>query len=112
MYATYNPSRCYQGKFFHLYCILLQLYTNTTYNTFQLLEGIGLISKAESEQAASSNFTYQDEINTRVEREHDMDAAPEEAGVDDEIITTDPSEKIKMAVQKVFLIVLVIFIES
>ena len=57
------------------------------------------------------NFTYQDEINTRVGREYDMEAAPEEEGVDDKIITTDPSEKIKMAVQKVFLVILVIFIE-
>ena len=40
-----------------------------------------------------------------------MEAAPEEEGVDDEIIPTDPSEKIKMAVQKVFFVVLVIFIE-
>ena len=92
-------------------CIAFYYNCKTTYNTFQLLEGIGLISKAESEQAASSNFTYQDEINTRVEREYDMEAAPEEEGVDDKIIPTDPSEKIKMAVQKVFFVVLVIFIE-
>ncbi|KAH9008871.1 hypothetical protein EDB83DRAFT_2235051, partial [Lactarius deliciosus] len=66
----------------------------------KLLEGIGLISKADSELAASSNFIYQDEINTRLECEYDPEAAPEDDGGDIETVPVDPSENIQTAVQK------------
>lgn len=67
----------------------------------QLLEGIGLISKNEGARAAAAGFNYQDDVNVPLEREYDMEAAPEDD--DDEDITPQPSDKIQMAALKVFL---------
>jgi hypothetical protein len=66
----------------------------------QLLEGIGLISKENGTRARSAGFNYQDEVNIGLDREEDIEAAPEDED-DHDAVDVNPSEKIQMAVHKV-----------
>lgn len=63
-----------------------------------MLEGIGLISEGDSDLATSN---YQDDINAGLERENDMEAAPEEDEPNDGVDGAKHSEKIHMAIRKV-----------
>ncbi|KAF8813551.1 hypothetical protein BYT27DRAFT_7084271, partial [Phlegmacium glaucopus] len=71
----------------------------------RLLEGISLISKGNSNLATSSKFNYQDDINTGLEHENDMEATPEDSKADDEQNSTACSDKICMAIQKLHKII-------
>ena len=53
---------------------------------------------------ASSNVNYQDDVNTRLDRAHDLDATAAEDEVDNEAIGTEPTDLVKAAVQKVIFI--------
>jgi hypothetical protein len=66
-----------------------------------LLEGIGLISEGDSDLAT---LNYQDDINAGLERENDMEAAPEEDEPNDGVDSSKHSEKIHMAIKKVFML--------
>ncbi|KAF8237820.1 hypothetical protein L208DRAFT_1245739, partial [Tricholoma matsutake] len=66
---------------------------------FQLLEGIGIMSKSDAMQA-SSNVNYQDNVNVGLDREHDLDATATEDEVDNKVIGTEPTDLVKAAVQK------------
>ena len=47
-------------------------------------------------------MNYQDSVNPRLDREDDIDAAPEAEDDDDkDAVSVDPSEKVQTAVQKV-----------
>jgi hypothetical protein len=70
-------------------------------NHFQLLEGIGVMSKSTTKKASSS-VNYQDDVNTALDREHDIDATvDEEDEEDDEGNGTESTSQVKAAVQKV-----------
>lgn len=69
----------------------------------KLLEGIGIISKGDSDMATSPNFNYQDDINVGLECENDMEAAPEEEGLNG-VDNAECSENIHMAIKKVFIL--------
>ena len=46
-------------------------------------------------------FNYQDDVNTGLDREDDIEAAPEEEESDENATGIDPSENIQTAVHKV-----------
>ena len=68
--------------------------------TVQLLEGIGIMSKSDATQATST-VNYQDDVNVGLDCEHDFDAIAAEDEVDNEPIGTEPTNLVKVAVQKV-----------
>jgi hypothetical protein len=53
--------------------------------------------------ATSPDFNYQDDVNAGLERENDMEAAPEKDEPNNEADNAQHSEKICMAIQKVFI---------
>jgi hypothetical protein len=59
--------------------------------------------------ATSPKFNYQDDINVGLERENDMEAAPEEDEPNNEADSVECSEKIHMAIQKVFFFFIITF---
>ncbi|KAF8233897.1 hypothetical protein L208DRAFT_1264455, partial [Tricholoma matsutake] len=65
----------------------------------KLLEGIGIMSKSNAMQA-SSNVNYQDDVNVNLDCKHDLDAMATEDEVDNEAISTEPTDHVKAAVQK------------
>jgi hypothetical protein len=70
LHASYDSLGCYQGmisnsQFLSLLHLIFQ---------FELLEGIGAISKAEGKKAAMRSGNYQDNVTTPLAREHDNDA--------------------------------------
>ena len=73
------------------------------------MEGIGLMSKNDSTQAASASFNYQDDVNIDLDRNKDIEAAPEEDDPDG-AVSVDPAEKIQMAVHKVSKIPSILFL--
>ena len=56
--------------------------------------------KSDTTQA-SSNVNYQDDVNICLDHEHDLDATAAEDKVDNEAIGTEPTNLVKVAVQKV-----------
>ena len=58
------------------------------------------MSKNDSTQAVSASFNYQDEVNVGLDRDEDIEAAPEEEEFNVEV-SVDPAEKIQMAIHKV-----------
>lgn len=58
------------------------------------------MSKNDGTQAVSASFNYQDDVNVGLDRDEDIEAAPEEEESDMEV-GVDPAEKIQMAVHKV-----------
>jgi hypothetical protein len=109
LYTSYHPPRCHQGKSTLLISFVLVL------NHFQLLEGIGLMSKSTAKKASAS-VNYQDDVTSALEREHEIDAtADEEADQDDEGNDTESTSQVKAAVLKVsfdFMILLSISAED
>jgi hypothetical protein len=58
------------------------------------------MSKNDSTQAASASFNYQDDVNVGLDRNEDIEAAPEEEDPDS-AVSVDSAEKIQMASHKV-----------
>ncbi len=53
------------------------------------------------------SVNYQDSVNSRLDREDDIEAAPEAEDNDDkDAVSIDPSEKVQTAVQKVCIVIL------
>ena len=59
------------------------------------------MSKNDSTQAASASSNYQDEVNVGLDRDEDIEAAPEEEDDLGGAVSVNPVEKIQMAVHKV-----------
>jgi len=59
--------------------------------------------KSEATQA-SSNVNYQDDVNVSVDHGHNLNATAAEDEVDNEAIGTEPTDLVKVAVQKVIFI--------
>ena len=78
-------------------------------NHFQLLEGIGLMSKSTAKKASAS-INYQDDVNSALDHKHDIDAiADEEADEDDKGNNTESTSQVKAAVLKVSFNFMILF---
>lgn len=103
LYTSYHPLRCDQGKSTLLILFILIL------NHFQLLEGIGLMSKSTAKKASAS-INYQDDVNSALDHKHDIDAiADEEADEDDKGNNTESTSQVKAAVLKVSFNFMILF---